>query len=418
MRERIAELVPILGLSAALGTHALFGVPAPAEPGLVEALTGMGLMTAAGVAWPLRAGSGALLGLSFPGGRASPGMVRGIGLDWRRAGCAAAAILLWVPLLRAAVLGNEPADILRDVVPLGFLFLPLLLGLAFLRRPAPALGVLVLGLACIGLAFALRRLAFPAPPGTPAAYLANGPAVAFAAVWLPLAALSPAGTALSRGSCPGGVPFGPAGRLVALAGGMTAFTVLVLDVNRSTVAACLLALAVGGALRLRPARLPVALPPLLAFLLFLAAAWEAGMLGELARPFVEKTGRVGDNGRVGELAAVAAVAGRDWPSLLFGAGWGALMENPAVGGWTVSYTHGLPGYLLLKTGLTGCLAGLLWAAALAAPWLRLLRRDAALALAVAAPVVVGTLAHTGYKHLCFGLLLCLPVLAEGDGRRR
>lgn len=427
MRVATGDLVRIGGLAAALGIHALFGVPAPADPGLVEAGIGAGLLAAAGLRLPLRIASGALLGRPAAG--------------WCRAGCVAAAALFWPPLLRAAQLGNDPADVLRDVVPLGFLFLPLLLGLALSRddlppacpravhpgpvHPVPALPVLALGLAGIGVAFALRRLALPAASGTPAFYLGNGPAVAFAAVWLPLLALVPAGLGLPARHPPFRPMVGAVLRLAALAGGGLAFTVLFLDVNRSTFAACTLALALaltlaltlGGAMALRPAGRATALPLLLGLPLLLLADASAGLLGELVRPFVEKTGRVGVNGRGAELAAVAAVAGRDWATLLFGAGWGALMENPAVGGRPVSYTHGLPGYLLLKTGLAGCLAALLWAGALAGPWLRLLRRDFGLALAAAAPVAVGVLFHTGYKHLCFGLLLCLPVLAERAGRR-
>lgn len=414
MRWAASDLVRLGGLTAALCLHALFGVPAPAEPGLAEAGIGAGLLVAAGLRWPLRIVSGALLADPVAG--------------WCRAGCVAAAVLLWLPLLRAVRLGNDPADVLRDVVPLGFLFLPLLLGLPLSRRdparafPVSALPVLALGLAGIGVVFALRRLALPVPPGTPASYLGNGPAVAFAAVWLPfLAVLGPAGCGLPPGRPPCPAAVGAVSeavfRLAALVGGGLAFTVLFDDVNRSTFAACALALAAGCLPLLRSAGRAAALPLMLAVPLFLLADATAGLLDELVRPFAEKTGRVGVNGRQAELAAVVAAAGRDWATLLFGAGWGALMENPAVGGRPVSYIHGLPGYLLLKAGLAGCLAGLLWAVALAGPWLRLFRRDVALALAVAAPVAVGVLAHTGYKHLCFGLLLCLPALAERGGRQ-
>ena len=95
---------------------------------------------------------------------------------------------------------------------------------------------------------------------------------------------------------------------------------------------------------------------------------------------------------------------------LFGHGWGALVANPAVGGWRVSYTHTLPTYALAKAGALGLVALAAYLGAFALRALAALRRDPTLGWAVLPPLVMALCAHTSFKYLDTGILLTLMLL--------
>ena len=102
------------GLAVALAAYGLFGAPAPPGIGLAEVAVAGGLACALGVIRPICVGSGLML--IAPSARLHEVV-----------GTAAFLYLLWVPLLGAAFAGAAPEDVVRDIVPLGFLFLPVLL---------------------------------------------------------------------------------------------------------------------------------------------------------------------------------------------------------------------------------------------------------------------------------------------------
>jgi hypothetical protein len=143
-----------------------------------------------------------------------------------------------------------------------------------------------------------------------------------------------------------------------------------------------------------------------------AAAWLAGdWLLRLWALLVWKTQMFGGNQHFAEIAAAAEAAGRSAGQALFGAGWGALVDTPAAPELPVSYLHALPLYVLVKAGVLGLAALTAYAAGLVPFLLRLWRRDAALFLATAAPLLLGAIVQPTFKFLTYGLLLALPVLA-------
>ncbi|HYE00956.1 MAG TPA: hypothetical protein VEH84_16350 [Alphaproteobacteria bacterium] len=346
-----------LGLAA----YGLAGQPTPDAIGWPEAVQGAALLAAAGL--------GRLLLLASGGGGPA-----GLALLW----------LLLVPGLRGAAAGWMPGDWLRDALPLGFLFLPLLLA----GRLGPGAGPrLCWGLAALGVAFSLRDLAGWAGPLD---YLALSPAVPFAAIWL-----------VNRWLAAPGVR-GLAGLLAAA----PCVAALLLTLQRAALAAVLIGWAIGAlcALRRRPGAAILALAPLGAAC-WLGSEWLALPLALLA----EKTRLLGDNARLAEAQAVlAALPGLD--DLLLGRGWGALIALPELPGARVSYTHGLLTAVLFKAGLAGLLALLAYGAVLAPSAWRWLRHAPADAAAVLLPLAVGLSVYTSYKYLCFGLLLV--VLSE------
>lgn len=387
------DVLRLGALAAALALHGAFGVPAP--PGLrsAELASALALLLAVGVRRPLAA-----LGAAWAG-RTGP--------SWMIVGIFSFIWLLWVPLLRGVAMGHGAGDIVRDVVPLVFLFLPLLLGPAFAGVERAA-AVLAAGLGGAGVLFALRWLAADGTPVDLAErYLPNDPAVPFAAVLLPACA-----AALLAHPGAGRRLAWPAAALLA-ASGAAALAALVAGVHRAAGVAAVLALCGLWVFSWRTAPVLHAAGTAVGA----AALWfSREPIGRALGAFAQKTELVGLNGRQEELAEVFRTVTTSWDLFLFGTGWGGLFANPAVGGWWVSYVHSLPGYLLLKTGLTGCIAAAAWAGTLIPLMSRVFLRRPVLGAAVLVPLLVGAGVHTGYKYFTFGLLLGLLVLADTRGR--
>jgi hypothetical protein len=389
------------GLLVALSVYGLVGLPAPGRLSWREIVVGGGLVLATGVIRPLAVVTGLML------------------IDPRArhhdmVGTAAFNYLLWVPLFRAAILGADADDIVRDVIPLMFLFLPVFL------MPVGDAGrrVLVLGMAMVGIAFALRwwwpglafrqvgRLVLPEGDG----YLLNSPAVLFAAVWLPLVALQ----RLERR--PGLLSLALTPLLCGAA--IVAGTALAGAVHRA--ALVMAALAIGGFAASQARQKPLLATMLLASLSVSAVLADGQILGTIEQ-VASKTETYGWNERSAEAAAVLDQVGASWSDMLFGRGWGALVRSPAVGDMWVSYTHSFATYMLVKTGLLGCLATLAYIVSLVPALVRLMRFDLPLAVALLPPLGLGLLAHTSFKYMCFGLLLTLlnheEIAVERTGER-
>ncbi|MFC7334159.1 hypothetical protein [Rhodocista pekingensis] len=392
-----------LRLAALVGAIVVYGVagaPAPASVGPAELAVGLGLLVAVGLRAPLWLGTGYLL--RCPG--ATPAEI---------VACLCLPLLLWLPLVRGSLMGWQPTDIVRDVVPLGFLFLPLLLRRGLSARRAAGSGavadLLAAALAAAGLAFAFRWWAhvafgFAAVGDRTLAegdlYLLNSAAVPFAAVWLTLQGLRRLFPARGAGAVALGLVLGAAGLLCtgALAGA----------VHRAALGLVLGTIGLGVALRLRTAPGDWRLVPVAGAGLLAAFGWAA--LGALSL-VAEKTGEVGWNNRAAEAGAVLRQIGRSLPAFLLGDGWGALVASPAVGNWRVSFTHNAASYFLVKTGLLGFVAATGYLAALLAESWPALRRRADIALAALPSLAVALFLHTSYKYLCFGLLCTVLLLA-------
>lgn len=375
------------------------GVSVPAPPSLRWGEAAIGLLILLSIGWrrPLMVATGhALRGTDES--------------EWMIVAVAALGWLLWVPLLRGAALGWEAAEILRDVVPLFYLFLPVLLVPALRRAGVWGVRLPAAGLALAGLLLALRwwkqsdwgfgavgRRAM-ADGGT---YLLNAPSVLFAAVALPALALSlvAAGESFRRWIAAFACAAGGALCLGALAGA----------VHRTALGLAALSLAMVALwwVRRRPW---LAVPLLLAagFVVLPAGDALVGAWQQVA----EKTRLTGANTRWEEAAAVIDHAASSAWTLLFGDGWGARIANPAVGGWRVSYTHTLVSYSLLKTGILGVLALGAYLCALLRPWRRLLAEDPPLAMAVVPPLLMALCLHTSFKYLDTGVILSLMLLAS------
>lgn len=399
------SLWPCLAVVVALLVQGAAGRPAPPvfRPE-IEGVVALALIFAAGLRAPIDVALG--------GGPQAP--------RWFVVGAACLFVLLWPPLIRAAWEGRSLQDAARDVVPLLFLFAPLALVPA-LRRAGEkggagggagrVAGLLTAAFMAEGLFFVLRwwrhaDWGFGAlgvrTLSDGGAYLLNAPSVLFAAVAWPLAALH----CLEKGGLPRLFAAG-----AALIAGALCVGALLGAAHR--LAFVLIVVAAAVAVWTRRRRIPWLIPALAVAAAAVFALEGERLIGALFA-VVEKTRQIGGNARMEEAAAALTAAGESPAGLLFGGGWGLLIENPAVGGWRVSYTHTFVTYLLLKAGLVGLIAGVVWLGVFSPAAFVLLRRDPAWAAAVCAPLVVSFTVHTSYKYLDAGVLLTLLMLKAAD----
>ncbi len=392
----------VLAFSAALLTYGLVGAPAPPGIRLQELLVFAGIAALAGVAVPWHF----FAGLTVARGNvvmASGSLI----MTW----------LLWQGMLRGLWNGWGLTDMVRDIVPMLFLCLPLLLAPSLSRLSDDTADRLADMAALAGVAFALRwwrdaGLALSAigtsPLGEGRDYLLNSALVPFASVWLGLRA---AHWLAAGGGWRGTVQAG-----LAAGGSLCCLLALAATVHRAGLGLSVLALLVGlarlgsRAVTRHPALAVNGLLLLLATLL-VARMPMTGIMGMLA----DKTESVGLNNRLDEMLAVLDQVGRDPVAFLIGDGWGALVANPAVGWWRVSYTHSAASYFLLKLGAVGLALVMVYGGVLAGLIARSAGRQPQLLLAVAPSLTLALFLHTSFKYLCFSLLLSLVVGRSARG---
>lgn len=364
-RSRYARIA----LCIAAFLYAAFSSPSPDAPGVVEIIII------------------ALLVLACLGG--------GFALkpDWAKPLAVLFLYGLSVPLLVGILAGAASGDILRDMVAFGALGLPILLGGLFVRDGRMLLYVL-LG---IGMAFALRYLSMPdmvlvslasGPFDDRLLYLANSPLVFFAALWLLLQG------SFAENKLPRAVLFITLSLIpiAAMAGMM----------QRATLGLLILAWIGGLAFTLvhRPQRGVVML---MIASIGVVCVWP--IAGDLVHGLILKTQMVGWNARAQEWAAVFAQINQDPLSALFGRGWGALMQSPAVADQWVRFSHSLLSSMLWKAGWVGLVLAIVAMGTLTIIVLRRLQADAVTVSALVLALIPACFLYGSYKSLCFGLLL-------------
>jgi hypothetical protein len=303
---------------------------------------------------------------------------------------AAFLVLLSVPLA-VGVIGQYPVnDVLRDVIPLLYFFLPLLV----IRDSKKAL---LYGLLAVGVFYSLRF--WPASGLTLARlgldrgddemlYLSSSPAISFAGLYLFFMAAAPQEKPLWH-------------RAAFLFLSATCLLTLVAILQRGALLLVLTVLWFYGLSRLKKS--PAFLVFSLAVVLVFGFAFAETIIGTLETIW-RKTLLVGDNARFAELASVRDHLDRNPLQWLTGAGWGATLTTAASGHAKVRYTHMLIGYVLLKGGIAGLGALIAYMATL----LRNLRHTDPLIVASAAPsLILGLTLYPSFKMLCFGALLAL-----------
>ena len=132
---------------------------------------------------------------------------------------------------------------------------------------------------------------------------------------------------------------------------------------------------------------------------------------------VYKTQLYGGNMRLAELSAVwNAIAVHPVPAL-FGLGWGASFNSPAVADIQVTYTHSFFTFILMKTGLVGlCVAGAyMWYLFKHVIAYYRQSHDIVFTLALIGAFIIPLFLYASYKSFDFGLVLLL--MCVGSDRR-
>lgn len=373
-------------LFVAVVVYGSFGSPTPDDFGWVESTMGALLAFASGV--------GFIVSLFHFSSKAQA---------WQKTGAVLLLFGLSVPVLIGISSGNDPRLVLRDVVPFLFLLLPIFLAAPF-KKEQDLRWILTFCTAATGVLFAARvvlpffiakggfAMDAPADP----AYMANAPTVLFAALLFTGLSGRTLYTSLKMRSV--------AASLAFLGCSIFPLISMILIVQRAHVGMVILGL--GALLIAAFIRAPLrAMRPL--FLLALCAACLYPIMQQIGLLVLIKTESVGFNMRFEEAAAVLNALGDSPFSILFGHGWGATVASPAVGGVTVNFTHSLLTTYLLKTGLIGLCLVLAYLGSIAAKLIPLIRRDAVVAVALAAPLFVDVSLYASFKSLDFGLILLL-----------
>jgi hypothetical protein len=376
-------------LTGAIILYGALGSPSPDHPGIVEILIGVLLV----------------LGAGAPGLRAALVFQPSWAL-WRKAGW---FLLVWgaVVSFPAAVLqGNDPRQVVRDIPAFLFLLLPLFAGDIFEKRP-DYFKPFLCAFTAAGFIFALRSLGETSFFNTGLSedarelyYFANAPGVL-------LAATLPAGLVLERYLRT--LSLRDAGFLiVAGIAALIPMLALALTLQRASIGwACVcFGLFILAGIWRAPYRLAFLLA--LAVLAFLPLRDYFFTLLEMLS---HKTAVYGVNKRELEMEAVWERISDSFLSNIFGLGWGGMFESPAVGGVRVNYTHNFFSGLLLKTGIPGAVAGLIYISGFFIALARLFSRHMILAVALAGPLAIDAVLYASYKWLDFGLMLLLITAA-------
>jgi hypothetical protein len=309
---------------------------------------------------------------------------------------------LSVPVMIAGMAGHPLSLVLRDIAAFLFLLFPIL-GAAFLQKQYLSVKNMLACFMALGGILALRALAEGLAlenllflKSDFFMYLSNSPAILFAAIWgsglcfLTLVRLS---------------SFRDCIQVILLLGIVVAcLSAMIITFQRASIGLWVLSVAI--IFVINTIRQPYRVWPLI-FICTVGLFLCWGMLSGLMMPLIEKTQNVGANMRFEEIGAVWLVITQNPFAFLFGAGWGASFDSPAVGNMSVNYTHGLLSSCLLKTGLIGTVLVLFYILNLIYPLFHIFKETPALVLALFCPLIIDIFLYASFKSLDFGLLLLM-----------
>jgi len=325
---------------------------------------------------------------------------RGQGALWFSFGQAFLFYGVFAGLLGAAFGGGDVIPMVRDLIPFGFMFLPLFM--AHMWRDWAGMRVVLVAFLLLGIVFSARTsgllLGIDFYFGYEAlSYLANSPAVLFSALFL-------CGCGLARLSKPLTFKSVLVGAALVL-GGLVVFIPVVMTAQRASMAAFVVYnLIVFGFLFLKaPRRMSV----IGIVIISLIAVFMGELLGGVFDVIARKSEIVGDNQRIEDVIAVWTAISHNPMTLLFGLGWGASFESPAVMDIEVYFTHSLLSSMLLKIGIIGLLLCCCYVGALFLAMFRGFKGGFILILGLSAPFLIDVFLYAAFKSLDFGILLLL-----------
>ncbi|EGG37099.1 MULTISPECIES: hypothetical protein [Paenibacillus] len=388
-----------LAFILALLIYAIFSAPFPANPGMTEVLIAALLVLFVSLPTGILVMSG---GFTLYRRYDTVPMPLHLGFF----------VLLWLGLLNGGVIYRwDSTDILRDLIPCVYLFVPLLLLPAMNRSKFKWLSILPWLIAVMGVILSIRfymevRIS-PLDIGKMYyfdnfLYLPYDPSVSFAGVFLTIMAVH---TWKSTN------PLRWLSSLAMLIGGFLALGSLMAVAQRAPLGLAALCFAVYfGVSSGRSIR------KLIVIIVILIGA---GILAQeqITSSFdllLSKQVNYGANGKTDELAAVLQETSKSVYTLLLGIGWGGLFFDPTYMS-EVSFTHSAFTFFLLKGGVIGItvfLAYLSWII-----WKCLKRvnmQNLPYMLGAGVPIMIGLLFQPSFKTLSYGMLLTVLILKDKE----
>lgn len=375
---------------SALLVYAVWGTPMPNTIGINVYVTGSLLIVAAGAAHSAGVLSGYFL---------VPKISRETFLTY--IANLAFIYFLIVGTFLGFFRGNTVIDVVRDILPLCFLFLPLFLSkISRLSSYRKSL-VFNYGLAICGLIMSVRFMNIAVTDFSAIGsrlmgfdgylLLASEPSILFAAIFIPLSCISKI-----RAFTPKALVLG----VIGISAAIICFITFSSKLARGPIALTFLAYTIFIA----KSKTPIQYKILFLLLFFAVAAWYFDYVVAVLDLLLEKNARVGGaSAKLIELQYVWAEATQSVWRLLFGGGWGELINVRQ--GASFSFTHSLPTYFLAKSGLVGLLFLLLYLLSFLRYWILIYRNDFALFLALLFSLMYPMFFQPTYKVLTFGMLL-------------
>ncbi len=376
-------------LIAGLLLYGTLSTPFPRNPGLVEVLIGGLLFSYAGVKSAANAMGGYAISTRSP----VPAWLY-----------LAFNYLLLVPLLVGVWRQWDLVDVLRDAIPLIYLFIPVVLLPVMLRSTRNWSNTLPMIIAFIGVMLSIRFFveagSSPFVVGSTQLfdnflYLPYDPAVLFAAIYLPLTAIK-GGFHITK-------PLSLFRGLTFVVGGLVALAALASIVQRAPMALVAVSFVFFLMFASRHSMLTAMLGILTLFALHYIFKSQIYLVWDL---LLAKQESVGANAKDAELFTVINEVASGLHTTLFGLGWGGVYADPAANGEKVSYTHSLFTYVLLKAGLLGLAAILAYFSFfLTKVWRVFTLGNMPVLLAGGSSLLIGLIFQPSFKVLTYGFIM-------------
>lgn len=368
-----------------LFAYGLFSSPWPRTIGMVELFLGGGLIVLVGGT-----------GVAFA-------------LGWRKNNAFEIPIYISIifvylaiaPLISGLINNWRMVDLIRDVIPLVYMFIPLFAGYLFSNSQTMWRERISILIGIVGVIFSVRFLINTQSTIDNLLYLPQAPEVLFGGVYWILRGLRGGSKKLSTWSY--------------LVLGFICFAATLVFSQRAEVGLIILSVILMMLISKKISKRIIGISVVaILFILIILTASDFGpklisFVGSQFDRLIEKTQQTGFNGKDIELLSVINIVYEK--NLLFGLGWGSEYFSPILGGM-VSFTHSWLTYMLLKGGLFALISILFYIVWLVKPAIRILvnskfydKEVFPSLLACGAVLIHGTFLQTNYKTLGFGFVL-------------
>ena len=301
-------------------------------------------------------------------------------------------------------------DVIRDLFPLAFLYIPILVNKRFLAQPIMSLRILCVCIAFVGCSMTIRHFMGSSGSmsdlGTGLVFIDEGislghdPTVAFTAILFAMLAV--------HQFCKLHMFYG----MVCCSISAIPTLAMIGTVARGPLALLLVAVVIALVRNAKIRLGSIIVLPLIGVGAWLVLNQFDYFFESTLNLIIQKTQNSMSTRELENLAVLRSVFS-DTTTLLFGSGWGARIESPLGGEKT--YVHNLYLYILFKTGSLGLIALLsyaIWIAKLTTSSIRFMSWfQFSASVSATSVLVINSFFEVGFKTIMFGFILTVLLLA-------